>query len=391
VRIGLVTTSFPRDEGDSAGRFVLGFARALAARGHTLDVLAPEPDDERYRAPPDFPGIELSWVSYLPRRWERTFYRAGVLDNLRRDPWAALGIAPFTLALAQAVRTRAARWDAVVSHWALPSAWIVGELVAAPHLAVLHSADVFLLEKLPLRARLAARIASRAQALLFSTRDLRRRFLALLAPVERANVASRAHVCAMGVEPRDEHDVPGARPSERFTVLSLGRLVAIKGVEHAIRAVATLSDVELVIAGDGPERARLTQLAEALRAPVRFVGAVHGAQKRALFAAAHCFVLPSVVLPSGRSEGMPTTILEAMEHGLPVIASDVGGVSDVVHDAENGLLVAQGDALAITHAIGRLRDPSLRTQLARAARETAALYHWSNLAPRFEALLTHDG
>lgn len=395
MRIGLVTTSFPRGEGDSAGSFVLGFARALAARGHQIEVLAPEPHEPRYRSPPAFAGVQVSWVRYLPRPLERSFYGAGVLDNIRRDPRAVLGLAPFTFALGRAVRASAARWDAVVSHWALPSALVVGELSKAPHLAVLHSADVFLLEQLPGRALLSARIAKRADALLFSTRDLRRRFLALLAPLQRADAATRAHVCAMGIEPRavtgEPRDAVRARLGlQRFTILSLGRLVPIKGVEHAIAAVARLADVELIVAGDGPERARLERLVASSGANVRFVGPVYGADKDALFRAADCFVLPSVVLRSGRSEGMPTTVLEAMEHGLPIVASDVGGLRDLLRDGENGLLVPPGQPGALVEAIGALRETTLRERLAAAARETAALYHWSVLAPRFEQLLVRD-
>jgi len=259
VKIGLLTTSFPRAEHDAAGDFVLGFARALVARGHQLEVLAPEPHEADYQRPPRPAGIVVEWVPYLPaRRLQRTFYGAGVLDNLRREPLSALGLAPFVASLARAAYLRAPRWDAVISHWALPCALIAGELPGTrPHLAVLHSADVFVLERLPsarLRRLLATRITRRARALLFSSRDLRRRFLALLDPLLRAEQSARAHVCPMGIEAA--LPMPGSRAQlrselalDRFTVLSLSRLIPLKGLEHAIDAVAGLPEVELVIAG----------------------------------------------------------------------------------------------------------------------------------------------
>lgn len=397
MKIGLLTTSFPRGDEDAAGRFVLGFARALVARGHTLDVLAPAPHEPQYRAPPSFPGVRVRWVSYLPRPWQRTFYGAGVLDNLRAQPLTAAGLVPFTLALARSTLSRGQAWDAVISHWALPCALIAGELARRrPHLAVLHSADVFLLEQLPLRRALATRIARRADALLFSTRDLRRRFLALLAPLQRAELSSRAHVCAMGIEPTAS---AGAQRSalrtrlriKRFTILSLGRLIELKGVIHAIEAVATLPEVELVIAGFGPEREALEQAAQHSGARVRFVGALHGREKVEWLRAADAFVLPSIVLPDGRSEGMPNSVLEAMEEGLPVIASRVGGLDDVVREGENGLLVPPGDAREIAAAVRALMQRPLRSRLSKGARETAALYHWSALAPKLEELLTRAG
>ncbi|HEX6246014.1 MAG TPA: glycosyltransferase family 4 protein [Polyangiales bacterium] len=394
MRVALLTTSFPRGEGDVPGQFVLGFARALAACGHQLRVLAPEPAEPEFVAPPHFSGIELTWLRYLPQRhWQRAFYGAGVLDNVRRDPRSALGLAPFVLRMWREAQRAAPQLDAVVSHWALPCALVAGALrPRLTHLAVLHSADVFLLERLPGRTALARHIVAGADALLFSSRELRGRFLALLPAVQRGQVAGRCHVCAMGIEPHapltEARAALRARLGlRRFTLLSLGRLIALKGVAHAIDAVAATDGVELIVAGAGPEAEALRAHARARNAAVRFAGELRGIAKSELLHAADAFVLPSIVLPSGRSEGMPTTLLEAMEYGLPVIASDVGGVSDVVRDGENGWLVAPADPAALADALARLRDDALRERLAQGARETAALYHWNELGPRLSELL----
>jgi glycosyltransferase involved in cell wall biosynthesis len=85
---------------------------------------------------------------------------------------------------------------------------------------------------------------------------------------------------------------------------------------------------------------------------------------------------------------MPTTLLEAMQYGLSVVASDVGGVRDVLQNGENGLLVPPGQSEPLARALERLRDSATkREELATAARETAALYEWDQLGPRFAALL----
>jgi glycosyltransferase involved in cell wall biosynthesis len=190
----------------------------------------------------------------------------------------------------------------------------------------------------------------------------------------------------MGIEPRSDAATERA-PTDHLVLLALGRLVPIKGFAHAIRAVAGMHGVELVIAGEGPERAPLEALARSLGARVRFAGEVRGAEKEALFCAAHAFVLPSIELDSGRTEGMPTTVLEAMEYGLPVIASRTGGVSDVVEHEHNGLLVPAGDERALHSAIEQLRDRAQRTRLGQNARDTAQQFHWDTLAPHFESLL----
>lgn len=393
MRLGLVTTSFPRFDGDIAGSFVLGFARALAERGHEVHVLAPEPAHRHGSG--QWPGIRVEHVPYVrPRALSRTFYGAGVPDNLRRDPLAWVGLATFPVALWRRAARSLAPCDAIASHWALPSALVAGAVRGErPHLAVLHSADVHALCTLPMGPALARRVARGATALLFVSTDHRDRFLSLLPPVARAHVASRCHVSPMGI------DAPSSSPGGkrearrrlglgRFTVLSMGRLVPIKGLDRAVEAVAGRGDRELVIAGEGPEREALARLATQRNARVRFVGTASGDRKRDLLRAADAFVLPSIRTRSGRTEGLPTALLEAMAAGLPVVATGVGGIGRVVRDGRNGLLVPPGDGAALAAALDRLAaNPSLRRRIGRAARTAAKRYAWPELAPHLEALL----
>jgi glycosyltransferase involved in cell wall biosynthesis len=399
MRIGVLTTSYPRFEGDPAGVFVRGFARALAARGHSLDVLAPEPAEPTRHGPPRDAGVAISFIPYLrPRAWQRTFYGAGVPDNVKHDPRSWLGLAPFCVSVARATRARMRGWDAVVSHWALPSAIVAGPLRGGrPHLAVLHSADVHLMERLPGRRRLACAVERGASSMWFSSEALRAGFLTMLPGDRREDVASRTCVSAMGIEPppapresrqsvRRELDLRG------FTVLTMSRLVAIKGLDVAIDALAGTAGMELVIAGEGPERARLAHRAQRRRAPVRFVGALRGEEKARWLRAADAFAMPSRPLSSGRTEGAPTSLLEAMASGLPVVASDTGGIGELVTHARSGLLVAPEAPEPLRGALERLAaDRWLRHRLGRSGRAVAQRYRWSALAPRFEELLSAPG
>lgn len=392
MRIGVLTTSFPRFGGDVAGHFVLGFCRALSARGHQLQVLAPEPAEG---AAPDFGDIELQWVPYLrPRSLQRSFYGAGVPDNLRRDPRAWLGLAPFSAALLQASQKAVERWDAIVSHWALPCALVAGAVRGSrPHLAVMHSADVHALDRLPAGGHIARRVAASAGPMVFSSRPLRQQFLAHMDPVKRVQVAARSHVCAMGIDatPPFAGDRRALRQQlglKGLTVLSMGRLVPIKGIDILLQAATRLPEVQWVVAGDGPARATLERQAPA---NVRFVGMLRGEQKRSWLAAADAFAIPSLQLPSGRTEGTPTTVLEAMDVGLPVVASQVGGLGELVREGRNGLPVKAGDPLALAGAVERLRDRNLRRRLGRGARRTASEYHWHHLVTHFEDLLESNG
>jgi glycosyltransferase involved in cell wall biosynthesis len=397
VRIGLLTTSFPRFDGDLAGHFVLGFARALAARGHHIDVLAPEPAE---RLPvPHWPGIALHWVSYLrPRAAQRTFYGGGVPDNLAHGPLAWLGLAPYCAALARATLIQRPQWDAIVSHFGLPCALLAGELRCdKPHLAVFHSADVHLLARLPGRRTMAGRIAHGADQLVFVTEAHRQRFLRCLAPGTRAGVAARCRLQPMGIDlPSGEVASRDALRNElgltRFTLLTLARLVPVKGLHEAISELHERVDLEWLIAGDGPERARLERLAARSAMRVRLLGPVHGARKLALLTAADAFVLPSRVLSSGRSEGLPTALLEAMASGLPTVASDVGGIGEVVRHQDTGLLFDPHDPGALARTLDQLRrDPFLAQGLSTRGRAEACRHDWKLIASRFEAVLDARG
>ena len=381
----MLTTSYPRHADDAAGAFVRGMARALVARGHTVEVLAPA---ARVGSPPRDEGIDVRWVSYAPRALRRTFYGAGAPDNVR-DPRAWPGLVSFPLGLALEARRRVRGWDAIVSHWALPCALVAGLVRGArPHLAVLHSADVHLLRRLPLSARWIERVGDSADALLFASGALRDEALAALPPLPRARLAGRAHASAMGVpdppEVRPRRALRKERGLSRFTVLSLGRLVPIKGVAHLLEATRDL-DADVLIAGDGPLRGELERAAGER---ARFLGAVGPLEKAELMRAADAIVLPSIELPSGRSEGTPTTALEAARAGLPVVASRTGGLPEVFEHERSALLVPPGDASALRDALARLAaDRNLRRRLARNGKRVGERYAWPALAPRIEALL----
>jgi len=394
MRVGLLTTSFPRDDRDIAGSFVLGFARALHAQGHAIDVLAPEP---RTRTPPPrWPGIEVRHVPYLrPRALQRTFYGAGVPDNLRRDLAAWLGLGPFTCALTAAAHGGGRDWDALISHWALPCALAAG-LVRSRHqrhVAVLHSADVHLLTSVPGGRALALAIARGADVLWFTNRQHEAAFLALLPPGTQSpeRVVSpmgidwpnpRGHCAERRAQFRRRHRL------ERFSVLTLGRLIPIKGIDLAIRAAAA-GGMTLLVAGDGPERPALERLARELRADARFLGTITGEDKRDWIEAADAFALPSRRSASGRSEGVPTALLEAMAHGLPLTAANVGGVSDVLQgDALATQLVIPDNPAALAATLSALRHHAAHARaVSEHGRRLARSYAWDRLGPRISKLI----
>jgi glycosyltransferase involved in cell wall biosynthesis len=161
----------------------------------------------------------------------------------------------------------------------------------------------------------------------------------------------------------------------RNVVLFLGRIEPAKGIHELLDAFAGLRagmpDALLVCAGEGDIEAAMRHAQRlGLADSVRFPGWIDGAEKRAWLARAALFVLPS------HAEGLPMSLLEAMAAGLPVVASAVGGVPDVVHDGVNGFLVAPGDRVALLRALAKvLRDPQLGASLGAAGRAAVRARH----------------
>lgn len=178
---------------------------------------------------------------------------------------------------------------------------------------------------------------------------------------------------------RAELDLPGG-----FLLVSVGRLTAVKGVDLAINALARLSDAHLAVIGEGEQRAAL----EAQAAALGVAGRVHwtGYQPHervlAFVRAADVFVL------SSHTEGLSHVLLEALSVGTPVVATTVGGNTEILTGEQNGLLVPPGDAAALAEAIARLQhDTTLRDRLAAAGQRRSTDFSWDTTVDRTEALL----
>jgi teichuronic acid biosynthesis glycosyltransferase TuaC len=169
-------------------------------------------------------------------------------------------------------------------------------------------------------------------------------------------------VVALGVDSRrvtslrNGVDLQLFRPTERvastgFTLLTVGHLVPVKAQELIIGALPLLPGVRLVVAGDGPNRAMLEQLARSLNVTgrVEFLGAVPQAQLRGHYGAADALVLAS------SREGWANVLLESMACGTPVVASRVYGTPEVVAAPEAGVLMAERTPQGVADAVNALR------------------------------------
>jgi colanic acid/amylovoran biosynthesis glycosyltransferase len=188
-----------------------------------------------------------------------------------------------------------------------------------------------------------------ASALVVVSEDMRRQLLALGAPPEKL------HLLHYGVDVAGF--VPEPYPAGTPYYVFIGRFVAKKSPELLIQAFAEVAKVipaaRLTMAGDGEllERCKNLALELGLGDRVDFPGALARDAVADLYARAHALVLPSVRDALGDSEGTPLVVLEAGASGRPVVATRHGGIPDVIRSGENGLLVEEGDVLALAEAM----------------------------------------
>lgn len=162
------------------------------------------------------------------------------------------------------------------------------------------------------------------------------------------------------------------RPAADGPVVYCGRLSAEKGVDDLVRAIARVPDVQLVIAGDGPQRGELRELVAGLGLRnVEFVGQIGPAERDALIARSRF-----TILPSHAYETLGKTILESYAQGRAVVSTDLGSRREFVHHGETGLLYRCGDVSELAQAIAMLAaHPARAEEMGRAGRELVRREH----------------
>jgi phosphatidylinositol alpha-mannosyltransferase len=205
----------------------------------------------------------------------------------------------------------------------------------------------------------------------------------------RWTVGSRmgAQSCSIIPNGANVEHFEGAAPAELPAgrkLLFVGRLEPRKGFRYAVRAFAELADgfpdVQLVVVGEGPQRTLLRRLEPRTRERIHMLGAVTQAELPTFHAASDIFLAPA----TGR-ESFGIVLVEAMAAGLPVVASDLPGYSEVVRPGREALLVPPRNADALARATASLLDnPTLAARLGQAGRLRARTFSWHLVAARVE-------
>lgn len=388
-------TAFPRSQDDVIVPWLVALLKRLQAAGHEVEVFT-----SAYRGGggDSFDGIPVHRFRYFPARWEDLTHDEATPDRMRRSlRYRVLPLFYIVGGLLGIRRlTRRRHYDVIHVHWPVPHAlfgWMGGgggrrSSKARPRLVTTwYGAELrWVQSSLPwLRwfVRWALRISDAVVAISSYTAREIARFATL--PVE---VIPYTLPFADSARTRGG---TGARTA--FQVLFVGRLVERKGVTHLIEAIRRLPaelHVRLVVIGDGPERAALETQARAagLETRVEIRGRVSDAELRAAYAASDALVLPSILDARGDTEGLGVVLLEAMSYGVPVVASDIGGITDIVEHDKSGLLVPPADPVRLAGALERLaRDPGLAARLGTAGEQRVrTAFGWPEIMAKWERL-----
>ncbi len=383
MRVLHIVTAFPRGEGDVITPWLVEMLRGLKGRGIDVEVFTSSYKGLGRQVLYDIP---VHRFRYFPRRWENLTHEEMTVDRLGRSP--RYKILPIFYLMAGSLAAwrlcRKNQYDVVHVHWPLPHAlfgWIAQKACGANLVTTFYGAEVRWAKhsRLPLlRSFLAwaAKVSDRVTAISTYTKNEVRSI---------AEVPVEVIPYTIGFSQKTEGKRQKSEGGRR-TILTVGRLVERKGIRYLIDAMRLLPEklkAELVVIGGGPLRKVLEDYAkvQGVQRMVRFAGKVSEEELSAYYRSASVYVQPAIVDSRGDTEMLGVVMLEAMYYGVPVVASQVGGIPDVVQEGETGLLVPEKNPKALALAIEKLlSDRKMAGMMAaKAKKQICDNFSWNNI------------
>lgn len=381
MKVLVVGSVYPRFDGDNEVPWLRKSVDTLRDSGVEVEVLAPAYKGLKSHA---IDGVPVHRFRYAPENWEILTHEEGAPTKMAKHPLLQLLAIPYCISgfFKCLVLARKGKFDVIHAHWPFPHALIAlgaCKMFRIPLVLNFHGAELLLIRKKKWIRPVMKFIIGRADAVFANSRFTAEKISAIRqAKIEWSPYGSPL---ASGSVP------PPHGRSGRYKILFVGRHIERKGVEYLIRAAARLDPrkFEVRVVGKGDLTESLKELSKEV-APqnVVFTGPLSPDALRAEYLSCNCFALPAIVDSKGDTEGLGVVLIEAMQSGLPVVASDVGGIPDVVIDGETGILVPEKDPEALAAAFRKLEaDPALeKSLLAGAERRIRECFDWEKIAAR---------
>jgi len=388
VRVLVVTSTFPRFEGDDQVPWLLELSMVLREKNVDIEVLAPTYAGLESHT---VYGVPVHRYRYFTKEREVVTHEAGAMNKMAaRSDLAIPAFALVGAGMAAAAKlARKSRYDAIHSHWPLPmglpaqaGAWASkgnSRLVAS-----FHGAEVALAKRKGHYRPVLSWIAKNLDAAISNSQST--------ADTVRELTGVAPYVIPWGpprgaVDPSRKPDTKAASSDELPIILAVGRVIERKGFPVLVRAAERLrGKARVVIVGGGEDERSLAREVEKRKVGdvVELAGKLSNAELSALYARCAVFCLPAIVDSRGETEGLGVVLIEAMSHGKPVVASGLGGIPDAVADGETGLLIPHGDPDILADALLRvISDGGLAKRLGEAGRERAKrLFSWDSIAEK---------
>jgi colanic acid/amylovoran biosynthesis glycosyltransferase len=383
-KILTLTTSYPSDVDDPSGIFVAKLLAAIGKRGHLLKVVAPS--NGLFHGRRTLEGIETVRFGYFfPRSQEKlTTAAGGIPETMAKSRLARIQLIPmmalFLIKALIEVRDR----DLIYANWL--GAGMIGTAVKTvtgkPLVVSFRGDDGYLARDRKIWRALTTWVIRRSDVVAPASGELRNILMDLGTPEHKLQVPRRGVDLEMFYpEPREATD--------EIRIIYVGAVIRKKGVHDLLAALAdpAFSNTRLIIVGGGADAPELMALAERLQMNERvdWMGGQAPEDTARLMRGADILCLPSY------TEGRPNVINEAMASGIPVVATRVGGITEMTQEGETGLLHDPGDVAALRQCLSTLvENPALRREMGRRAFEgvVKSQMSWDTTALDFESIFT---
>ena len=366
-KILVIGSVYPRFHEDAEVPWLRTSIAYLKKAGLDIQVLAPA---NRFR--------------YAPANWEFLTHEEGAPSKMANKPWLQLLAIPYIISGFFKCIQICRRWkpDIIHAHWPFPHAYIAlgaAKLFKIPLVLNFHGAELLLIRKKKWVKPLLKFAIKQAQAVFANSSFTAGKIKALRnVDVEWSPYGTTLEKGVRSVKP---HPVNG-----KFKILFVGRHIERKGICYLIEAAKYLPRdlFEIRIVGVGDLTEQLHVIANDVKqsnpdsAEIIFTGKLSPEALANEYKTANVFTLPAIVDSKGDTEGLGVVLIEAMELGLPVVASNVGGIPDVVVDGVSGILVPEKDPKALADAYKRLAESSEFTEkiLAGAQQRIDECFSW---------------
>ncbi|WP_295861109.1 glycosyltransferase [uncultured Fibrobacter sp.] len=406
MKVLVIGSVYPRFHEDAEVPWLRTSVAHLRKAGVEIQVLAPAYKGLKSH---EIDGTRVNRFRYAPASWEILTHEEGAPSKMASKPWLQLLAIPYIISGFFKCLKICRKWrpDIIHAHWPFPHAFIAlgaVKLFRIPLVLNFHGAELLLIRKKKWVKPFLKFAIGQAQAVFANSSFTAAKIKAIRnADVEWSPYGTTLDERRETREGRGETDLDERRETRderggagdecvvphpvngKFKVLFVGRHIERKGIRYLIDSAKLLpaDKFEIRIVGVGDLTEKLKQYA-AQYPHVVFTGKLSPEDLAHEYSTANVFVLPAIVDSKGDTEGLGVVLIEAMELGLPIVASNVGGIPDVVVDGESGILVPEKDPEALANAFKRLAsDRSLTVALLEGAqRRIAECFTWDGIISR---------